>query len=181
MPVITFIPVGRFRVTPEDSARRSPPKWLYLDDSAVVNMDLVAPAEYGAVFADNIDVAKSRPSFVTLSAESSYADTADAALVVMATADSVSPGSDLRMIAIVTEDSVVTSGSLAARWDKVARRVIPDYDGRPVTLARGDTLYDTLRFSTDGLNPEKLGAAVYIRNAVDGSIVQTLNVRRFYR
>ena len=34
---------------------------------------------------------------------------------------------------------------------------------------------------TGGLNPEKLGAAVYIRNAVDGSIVQTLNVRRFYQ
>jgi hypothetical protein len=179
MPVVMFMPVGRFRVTAEDSARRSPPKHLYLDDSAVLDINLYQQSEYGTVFAGNIDVAKSRASFTTLTAESTYADTADGLLVVMTAADSVAPGADLRLVAVVTEDSVITSGFLQARWDNMARRVIPDYAGRSITLARGDTLYDTFRFSTTGCNPAQLGAAVYLQDARDGSILQSLNVRRF--
>ena len=178
MPVVVYMLPGRFNATPEDSARRSPPKTLYLDDSAVVNMELHQPSEYGEVFSGNIEVAKSRPSFVTLAAESTYADTADGIVVVRATADSVASGADLRLAVIVTEDSMVTQGFLNARWDNVARRVVPSYDGRPITLARGDTLYDTLRFTTIGLNPAQLGAAVYVRDANDLSVLQALSVRR---
>jgi hypothetical protein len=61
----------------------------------------------------------------------------------------------------------------------MARRVIPDYAGRSITLARGDTLYDTFRFATTGCNPAKLGAAVYMQDGPAGSILQSLNVPRF--
>ncbi len=179
MPVVMYMPVGRFRVTDEDSARRSPPKHLYLDGNRVLNMDDYGPTQYGSAFAGSIDVAKSRPSFVSLAAESTYADTADGVLVVMLTVDSVPPGADLRLVAIVTEDSVVTSGPLSARWDRVARRVLPGYAGKAMSLARGDTLYDTLRFSTAGCNPTKLKAGVYLHDARDSSVVQSLNIRRF--
>ncbi len=179
MPVVMFMPVGRFLVTPDDSTRRLPPKHLYLDGIRVLNMDDYGSNQYGSTFAGSIDVAKSRPSFVTLAAESTYADTTDGVLVVMATADSVAPGADLGLVAIITEDSVVTSGFLSARWDHMARRVVPDYSGKSISLARGDTLYDTIRFSTVGCNPAKLGAAVYVQDRSDNSIVQSLNVLRF--
>lgn len=179
MPVITFLPVGRFAVLPEDSARRSPPKTLYLDAAPTVNLDLYSPNQYGAVFADNIDVVKSRPTFTSLAADSAYADTVAGLLVVRTTADSVTPGADLRLVAIVTEDSVVTQGRFPVTWDHVARRIIPDYSGRSITPVRGDTLYDTFRFSTTGLNPAKLSAAVFIQNMRDNSIIQSLAVRSF--
>jgi len=179
MPVVMFMPVGRFLVTAEDSVRRSPPKHLYLDGSRVLNMDDYGSNQYGSTFAGSIDVAKSRPSFVTLAAESTYADTSEGVLVVMATADSVRPGADLSLVAIVIEDSVVTSGFLGTRWDHMARRVVPDYSGKSISLARGDTLYDTIRFSTTNCNPAKLGAAVYVQDRSDNSIIQSLSVRRF--
>ncbi len=174
-----YMAVGRFRVTEEDSARRSPPKHLYLDGTRVLNMDDYGSTQYGSVFAASIDVAKSRPSFMSLAVESTYADTADGVCVVMVTADSVALGADLRLVAVVTEDSVVTSGFLGAKWDHMARRIVPDYSGKSISLARGDTLYDTLRFSTTGCNPAKLAAAVYLRDAQDNSIVQSLRVRAF--
>ena len=84
----------------------------------------------------------------------------------------------MRLVAVITEDSVVTGG-LGTTWYHVARRVLPPgWQGRELNLARGDTLSDTLRFSTAGLNPAKLKAAVFVQNAADWTIVQSLSVNR---
>ncbi len=179
MPVVIFLPVGRFAVLPEDSARRSPPKMLYLDAKPTVNLDLYAPNQYAAVFADNIDVAKSRPTFTSLAVESTYADTLTGLLVIRTTTDSIAPNADLRLVVIVTEDSLATQGRFPLVWDRVARRVLPDYAGRRINLSRGDTLYDTFRFNITGCNPARLGAAVFIQDMKDSSIVQSLTVHRF--
>lgn len=182
MPVIVWMPVGRFSLAPDDSIHLGNYGWavksLILDGDSVAHTDEVPPNQYGPVFADLIDIAKSTPTYATLIVDSAHADSAGGALLVRVTADSVPPGAQMRLVAVITEDSVVTEGFLGTTWDRVARRVVPNWQGRELNLARGDTLYDTLRFSTAGLNPAKLKAAVFIQNAANWTIVQSLGVNR---
>lgn len=177
-----WIPQGRFGVSPDDSLHLANygyvPKSLILDGDSVAHTDEIAPSQFGRTFADLIDVAKSTPTYAVLLLDSAWADTAAGAVCLRVTTDSTLPGVPMRLLAVVTEDSVVTEGSLGTTWNHVARRVVPDWQGRELTLARGDTLYDTLRFSTAGLNPAKLKAAVFIQNAADWTIIQSLSVNR---
>lgn len=181
MPVIAWIPVGRFAVAPDDSLHLGhyghAVKSLILDGDSVAHIDQLS-LPYGPALAGYIDVAKSTPTYAAILVDSTSADSVDGALFLRVTADSTPPGVQMRLVAVITEDSVVTEGFLGTTWNRVARRVVPNYQGRELSLARGDTLYDTLRFSTAGLNPAKLKAALFIQNAADWTIIQSRSVNR---
>ncbi len=182
MPIVVWIPVGRLGVAPDDSLHLArygyEVKSLILDGDSVAHTDEIAPNQYFRVFGDLVAVAKSKPTWASIAVDSAWADGSNGGVAVRVTADSIPPGTQLRLVAVITEDSVVTQGFLSAIWNRVARRVLPDWQGREVSLARGDTLFDTLRFSTAGLNPAKLRAALFIRNAAEWTIVQSLGVSR---
>ena len=59
---------------------------------------------------------------------------------------------------------------------------MPDRNGVPVSLARGDTLVDTLTFVTTGHRLDKLGAAVFVEDAsgTEGHpVLQSATIDRF--
>jgi len=182
VPVVAFFPVGRFGAPPDDSLHLSPygvqAKTLVLDGTTKIPVpDDVG--QYGPVFSGYIDVAKSESAFVSLGLVSAVADTASGRLVVWAAVDSAPAGADLRLLAVVTQDSFMTAGSFPMRFDHVARRILPDHYGVALPPARGDTLVDTFDFSTAGLLPAYLRAAVFVENAADHTIAQALNVPGF--
>lgn len=183
MPVVVWIPVGRFATAPDDSIHLGhygyPPKSLILDGDSVAHSDELPPNQYGRLFAEYIDIAKSKPTYATVLIDSAGADSLGGAICLRLTVDSTPPGVRFGLVAVVTEDSVQTEGALGTTWHRVARRVVPDWRGRELNLVRGDTLYDTLRFSTTGLKPSRLKAAVFVQNLTDWTIVQSRAVNRF--
>lgn len=186
LAVVNFLDTGSYRFRPDDSAHLAPyslpVKTLLLDGGGQHNFATVSEAEYGRFFASNIDVAKSVPSFVFLQIDSCAADSARGLMVVKLAVDSTPPGADLRLLGILTEDSVLTYSRASFRiyFDKVARGIVPDYAGKHLpALSRGDTLYDTLRFTNPGWKTRHLGAALMVMDANSHQVLQAARLSRF--
>jgi hypothetical protein len=156
-------------MNPDDSVRAS--RYVHNPGQPSLALDgyleVVMPSDpsqfYGA-FDAAIQSVKSAGSYITLSAVGS-ADTAEGRVVVTLAMDSILPGTNPTLYCVVTEDSLVPDTLMGGSYFRIARRFLPDINGVPVSLARGDTLVDTLTFATAGHRPDKLGAAVFVEDA----------------
>jgi hypothetical protein len=139
------------------------------------------PAEFYETFDAAIRTVKSTGSFVSLSAAGS-ADTVEGRVVVTLAMDSITPGSNPTLYCVVTEDSLVPDTIFGGAYFRVPQQFVPDLNGVPVSLARGDTLVDTLTFATAGHRLDKLSAAVFVEDAsgnVEHRVLQSAIIDRF--
>lgn len=137
------------------------------------------PSEYYGTFDDAIRTAKSTAAYVALTA-TGEADTVEGRIVVTLAMDSITPGSSPTLYCVVTEDSL--THPLGGAYFRVPAQFVPDRNGVPVNLARGDTLVDTLTFATAGHRLEKLGAAVFIEDASgteEHRVLQSVTISQF--
>ena len=137
------------------------------------------PSEYYGTFDAAIRTVKSTASYVTLAATGD-ADTVEGRIVVTLAMDSITPGSTPTLYCVVTEDSLLDP--LGGAYFRVPAQFVPDRNGVPVNLARGDTLVDTLTFATAGHRLDKLGAAVFIEDASgteDHRVLQSATISQF--
>ena len=137
------------------------------------------PSEYYGTFDAAIRTVKSTASYVTLTATGD-ADTVEGRIVVTLAMDSITPGSTPTLYCVVTEDSLLDP--LGGAYFRVPAQFVPDRNGVPVNLARGDTLVDTLTFATAGHRLDKLGAAVFIEDesgTEDHRVLQSATISQF--
>jgi len=125
------------------------------------------PSLYYGEFSNAIQSVKSESTFVTLTVDSTAADSVEGRVFLTIADDSVASGAQPTLYCVVTQDSL--TDPLGAVYKRVARRFVPNRDGIPLTLGRGDTLDTALVFPTAGLRLDKLGAALFVEDA-GGSI-----------
>jgi hypothetical protein len=137
------------------------------------------PSEYYESFDAAIRTVKSTAAYVALNATGD-ADTVEGRIIVTLAMDSLTPGSAPTLYCVVTEDSLLDP--LGGVYFRVPAQFVPDRNGIPVSLARGDTMVDTLTFATAGRRLDKLGAAVFVEDA-DGTeehrVLQSATINRF--
>lgn len=168
-----------FRIPPDDSLRLagfdySVPPALIVDRHQVEMPAEIS--EFEEVLINNIDVAKSESAFVSI-AVNGEADSAQGRVFIKVAVDTVTPGTSLRLKCIITEDSV--ADSMGIYYPRVARAFVPDVQGKEFSIARFDTLYDTLSFSCAGFRPEQLSAVVTVEDANRDRVMQAAQLRRF--
>ena len=173
-----------FNINPDDSLRVSRYQHnpgqpsLALDGYQQVVMPS-DPSEYYATFDAAIRTVKSTAAFVALTVTGD-ADSVEGRIVVTLAMDSITPGSVPTLYCIVTEDSLLDQ--LGGAHFRVPQQFVPDRNGLPVSLARGDTLIDTLTFATVGRRLDKLGAAVFVEDASgteEHRVLQSATLDRF--
>jgi len=154
---------------------------LVLDGYFPVEMPSDPPQLYSK-FEDAIRVVKSAGSYVTLSAVGS-ADTVEGRVIVTLAMDSITPGTTPTLYCVVTEDSLLVEQFMdTVPYFRIPRQFLPDLNGTPINLARGDTLVDTLTFATAGHRLDKLGAAVFIEDksgTEEHRVLQSATISRF--
>jgi hypothetical protein len=139
------------------------------------------PDEFYQTFDAAIRSVKSTASYVAVSAAGS-ADTVEGRVIVTLAMDSITPGSNPTLYCVVTEDSLVPDTLFGGAYSRVPRQFLPDLNGVPVSLARGDTLVDTLTFATAGHRLDKLSAAVFVEDASgteEHRVLQSAIIDRF--
>jgi len=171
-------------MNPDDSLRvsryqhnRGQPS-LVLDGYQAVAMPS-DPSEYYETFDAAIQSVKSTAAYVALTV-TGEADTAQGRVIVTLAMDSITPGSTPTLYCVVTEDSLLDP--LGGAYFRVPAQFLPDRNGVPVSLARGDTLVDTLTFATAGHRLDKLGAAVFVEDASgteEHRVLQSATINRF--
>lgn len=180
--VITYLSTGRFAIPPDDSLHLAPyqvpVKTLVLDGRLKVDISTLPMEQYYETFVNSISLAQSESTYVSLAAQGEVG-TDSGFIVAKIAVDTTVPGADLRLVAVLIEDSVRTSGIFATRYDKVARAFLPDYLGKHFSVARLDTLCDTLRFACAGYNPAKLGAALFVKDVSSPEVLQAAVLHRF--
>jgi hypothetical protein len=137
------------------------------------------PAQFYETFDAAIRNVRSTVSFAALTAVGE-ADAAEGRIVFTLAMDSIAPGSNPTLYCVVTEDSLLDE--LGGAYYRVPVQLLPDRNGVPVNLARGDTLVDTLTFSTAGRRLDKLGAAVFVEDAsgtAEHRVLQSATIKRF--
>jgi len=173
-----------FNINPDDSLRvaryqHNPGQpSLVLDGYQEVAMPS-DPSEYYQAFDAAITAVKSTASYAALTVAGD-ADTVEGRLIITVAMDSITAGTSPTLYCVVTEDSLVDR--LGAVYSRVAAQFVPDRNGLLLSLARGDTLVDTLTFSTIGHRPDKLGAAVFIEDASGNEehrVLQSATLERF--
>jgi len=173
------LPGDLFRIPPADSLRLagydySVPPALILDRRQVEMPAQIE--EFEEAITNYVDAAKFESSFVNVHLTGT-ANSVSGTIIARVTVDSVAPGADLRLKCIVTEDSV--ADSMGLYYPRVARAFVPDVQGREFSIARFDTLYDTLAFSCAGFRPEQLSAVVTVEDANRDRVMQAAELRRF--
>jgi hypothetical protein len=173
-----------FNINPDDSLRvaryqhnRGQPA-LALDGYQEVVMPS-DPSEYYGTFEAAIRSVKSAAAYVALTV-TGEADTVEGRVIVTLAMDSIAPGSSPTLYCVVTEDSLLDP--LGGAYFRVPAQFVPDRDGVPVSLARGDTLVDTLTFATAGHRLDKLGAAVFVEDSSGTEVhrvLQSATLNRF--
>ncbi len=173
-----------FNINPDDSIRvaryqHNPGQpSLVLDGYLQVAMPS-DPSEYYGTFDAAIRTVKSSATFVALTA-TGEADTVEGRVIVTLAMDSITTGSTPTLYCVVTEDSLLDP--LGGAYFRIPARFLPDPNGTSVSLARGDTLVDTLTFATAGYRLDKLGAAVFVED-VSGTeehrVLQSATISRF--
>jgi hypothetical protein len=173
-----------FNINPDDSLRiaryqHNPGQpSLVLDGYLQVAMPS-DPSEYYGTFDAAIRTVKSSATFVALTA-TGEADTVEGRVIVTLAMDSVTTGSTPTLYCVVTEDSLLDP--LGGAYFRIPARFLPDRNGTSVSLARGDTLVDTLTFATAGYRLDKLGAAVFVEDArgtEEHRVLQSATISRF--
>ena len=173
-----------FNINPDDSLRiaryqHNPGQpSLVLDGYLQVAMPS-DPSEYYGTFDAAIRTVKSSATFVALTA-TGEADTVEGRVIVTLAMDSVTTGSTPTLYCVVTEDSLLDP--LGGAYFRIPARFLPDRNGTSVSLARGDTLVDTLTFATAGYRLDKLGAAVFVedvRGTEEHRVLQSATISRF--
>jgi hypothetical protein len=137
------------------------------------------PSEYYESFDAAIRTVKSTAAYVMLTATGD-ADTVEGRVIVTLAMDSITPGSTPTLYCVVTEDSLLDP--LGGAYFRVPERFVPDRNGIAVSLARGDTLVDTLTFATAGHRLDKLGAAVFVQDTSateEHRVLQSATINRF--
>ncbi len=137
------------------------------------------PVEFYGAFDAAIRSVKSTASYVALAATGD-ADTVEGRIIVTLAMDSITPGSNPTLHCVVMEDSLLDQ--LGGAYFRVPVQFVPDRNGIPVSLARGDTLVDTLTFATAGHRLDKLGAAVFIEDesgTEEHRVLQSATISRF--
>jgi hypothetical protein len=173
-----------FNINPDDSVwlsrfqhNKGQPS-LILDGYRVVEMPS-DPARYYEEFNNAIAVVKSSASYAFIEA-AGVADSAQARVFVRVALDSVVPGAQPTLYCVLMEDSL--RDPLGGDYSRTPRRILPDLNGIPLSLARGDTLSDTLTFDMTGHDPRNLCAAVFIQDAAaiePHRVLQAATVNRF--
>jgi hypothetical protein len=171
-------------INPDDSLRVARYQHNPGQPSLVLDgyIEVAIPAEpglYFSAFDDAIQNVKSDASYFMLDARGE-ADSATGRVVITLAADSIAPGTSPTLYCIVAEDSL--TDALGAAYFRVPTQLVPDRNGLPVSLARGDTLVDTLEFSTAGRRLDMLGAAVFVEDAngtADHRVLQSATIKRF--
>jgi hypothetical protein len=173
-----------FNINPDDSVRMS--RYLHTPGQPSLALDgsleVVVPSdpfEYYETFDAAIQTVKSTAAYVALTATGD-ADTVEGRIVVTLAMDSIAPGSTPTLYCVVTEDSLLDA--LGGTHFRVPRQFVPDRNGLPVSLARGDTLVDTLTFPTVGYRLDKLGAAVFVEDTSgteEHRVLQSATIDRF--
>jgi hypothetical protein len=137
------------------------------------------PSEYYETFDAAIRTVKSTAAYVALTATGD-ADTVEGRVIVTLAMDSITPGSTPTLYCVVTEDSLLDP--LGGAYYRVPAQFVPDRNGIPVSLARGDTLVDTLTFATAGHRLDKLGAALFVQDTSgtgEHRVLQSATINRF--
>jgi hypothetical protein len=184
--IIDWLPYSQdtLNINPADSLRlsryqhNSGQPTLVLDGYQAVGMPS-DPSEYYETFDAAIRRVKSTATYVTLTL-TGEADTVEGRVIVTLVMDSLTPGSRPTLYCVVTEDSL--TDLLGPSWDRVPRAFVPSDAGVPVSLARGDTLVDTLTFTTAGHRLDKLGAAVFVEDtsvSKEHPVLQSATLSRF--
>ena len=173
-----------FNINPDDSLRvfryqHNPGQpSLVLDGYLEVVMPS-DPAQYYGEFDNAVKSVKSDTSFMMLEA-SGEADSSVGRVFIRLAADSITPGTSPTLYCVVTEDSL--PAPLGGAYFRVPAQFVPDRNGPPVSLARGDTLVDTLTFAIAGYRLDKLGAAVFVEDASgtdEHRVLQSATIDRF--
>ena len=184
--IVAWLPYGErdtLSINPDDSLRLSRYQHnigqpaLALDGYLQVAMP--SASEFYETFDAAIRSVKSTAAYVALTA-TGEADTLEGRVIITLAMDSITPGSSPTLYCVVTEDSL--SDRLGPPWYRVPRTFVPDRNGIPVSLARGDTLVDTLTFATAGHRLDKLGAAVFVEDASgteEHRVLQSATISRF--
>jgi hypothetical protein len=184
--IIDWLPYSQdtLNINPGDSLRlsryqhNSGQPTLVLDGYQAVEMP-TDPSEYYEKFDAKIRIVKSTPTYVTLTL-SGEADTVECRVIVTLVMDSLMPGSRPILYCVVTEDSL--TDLLGPSWDRVPLAFVPTDAGVSVSLARGDTLVDTLTFTTAGHRLDRLGAAVFVEDTIGSKehpVLQSATISRF--
>jgi hypothetical protein len=174
-----------FNINPDDSLRVSRYQHnpgqpsLVLDGYVAVEIPS-EPTQFYSTFDDAIRAVKSEPVFVTLVVDSAMADSTQGRILLHLVADSTTPPSNPTLHCVVTEDSLLDQ--LGGAYFRVPAQFLPNRNGMPVSLARGDTLVDTLTFATAGHRLDMLGAAVFVEDASgteEHRVLQSATINRF--
>jgi hypothetical protein len=173
-----------FNINPDDSLRVAGYQHNPGQPSLVLDGHLQLampsdPSEYYGTFDAAIRTVKSSAAYVALTA-TGEADTVEGRVIFTLAVDSITPGSTPTLYCVVTEDSLIDP--LGGAYFRVPAQFVPDRNGVPVSLARGDTLVDTLTFATAGYRLDKLGAAVFVedvRGTEEHRVLQSATINRF--
>jgi hypothetical protein len=173
-----------FNINPDDSLRLARHQYapglpLVVVDGYLKVANVYDPSEWFAKCDSVVREAKAPASYVNLHATGEVTGMTGSVVIEMAI-DSLAPGCAPILYCVVTEDSLV--GMFGEVYSRVARRFVPDRNGIPVSLARGDTLRDTLTFATAGMRPDKLGAVVFVEDTSGTEphrVLQATTIRHF--
>jgi hypothetical protein len=179
--IVVYHPFDQFKIHPADTLRLRgfdyyQPPALVLDRRQIELPSWVSDSQYTQALEDAIDSLLPDSTYTTIEL-AGEADSASGMLAVRVTVDSAPPDADLRLKCVITEDSA--ADSIGLRYDRVARRFMPSIEGKAFSLARTDTLWDTLRFSCAGWRPRELSAVAFVEDARTGKVVQSAELRRF--
>jgi hypothetical protein len=184
--VIAYHPYGgdTFALLPDDSIRCSQYQHtagipaLAIDGRQVSVPDQIN--EYDSTFSGYIQVAMSDSSFFDLRLRGTANPVQCSVFVTGVKLDDSPLNADLRLHAIVTEDSLVVM-PMGGQQDRVPRCYLPDVSGKPFLLAaRLDSLTDTLVFSPGNFRLDKLSVAAFVEDASNHRIQQAAELRRFF-
>jgi hypothetical protein len=154
-------------MNPDDSIRMSRFQHNAGQPSLILDgyLEVVMPSDpvrYFEEFGNAIVGVKSNPTYAFVEATGT-ADSAQAQVFLWVAIDSVAPGTQPTLYCVVMEDSL--TDPLGATYSRTPQALVPDGNGIPLNLARGDTLTDTLTFDMTGHVPRNMCAAIFIEDA----------------
>ncbi len=126
-------------------------------------------------FRSHILAARSVLPRVQLSLDGSLDSLAGTVRVSVSGVDST-PAETLQLFVVLVEDCVPSTlaGATDTLFDDVMRAMLPGPEGRPIELARRDTLRFEYQFAVlPGWNPGRLSAVAFVQQVSNRSVLQT--------
>lgn len=174
-------PYDRLNINPDDSIRLAGHPHQSGQPEAILDgyNQITMPSEarlYYETFRNAVTVVRSESTYVTIAASGRY-DSTGGEVTVTVTVDSLVPGQEPALFCVLTEDDL--EGALGGRFDRVAREFLTGTEGKPIQVARWDTLYDTLRFELGERAPANLKAAVFVEDLAERRVMQSFQITEF--